>query len=121
MPDQVMGEELGLPHKVAQAAGGMIGDLPASIGGFLAGNATGLPVVGMAGAVAVPMAIRDALVEAYNNDHAMNWSGVWEIAKAGLKGGGKGAVIGAATGGAGVVAGKALGGVASAGARMSLR
>jgi len=54
------------------------------------------------------MALRDALIEAYSNNHAASWGGVWEIAKAAMAGGTKGAVIGAATMGAGRVVGAAL-------------
>ena len=36
------------------------------------------------------MALRDGLMEAYGNDHALSWEGAWDIAKASLKGAAKG-------------------------------
>lgn len=109
LPEQQIGEDAPWYHRLAANAAGVVADLPLSVvgaaGGATAGTAVspgvGTVVGGGAGAFGLPMALRDALIEAYNNDHALSWSGVWEIAKAALKGGAKGAVIGGATAGVG--------------------
>lgn len=110
MPSQQLGEDAPWYHRLAAGAAGMAVDLPLSIVGAAGGMAAGAPagpagmaVGGGAGAFAAPMALREALVEAYNHNAALSWAGAWDIAAAGLKGGVKGAVIGAATAGAGRV------------------
>ena len=96
--------------RLSRAAGGVVGDIPAMIGGAVAGTPMGGPVGSMVGSFAVPMALRDALVTAYNHDAANSWEGVKDIMFSALKGGGKGAVIGAATFGAGRAVGSAMAG-----------
>lgn len=103
-------------YRVARAAGGMVGDFVPSVAGAVAATPTG-PVGMMAGGFAAPMALREAVVEAYANDHAFDLNGVLEVGKAALKGGAKGTAIGVATGGVGkflapVVGGGAKGAVA---------
>ena len=122
-PDTVLREDAPWYHRAAANAGSVVGDIPAIVVGAFAGQSAGAAVGAVAGpggaaagsvaggfmgSFAVPMAIRSALTEAYANNHALSWEGVWEIAKAGLTGGAKGAVIGAATMGAGRLAGGAL-------------
>lgn len=115
LPDVQLTAESPWYHRLAAGGAGLAGDAPAmlvgAVGGGAAGGAAGGPAApatapagAMIGSFALPMALRDGLIEAYNNDHAASWTGVWEIAKAAMKGGGKGAVIGAATLGAGRVA-----------------
>jgi len=125
MPEQQMPDTAPWYHRAAAGVAGAVSDLPiaipAGVAGFFGGAAAGTTVApgigtamgGLAGAGAagfgVPMAIRDALIEAYSNNHATSWEGVWEIAKAGMKGGGKGMVIGGLTGVAGPIVGRAVG------------
>lgn len=114
LPDQALDESAPWYHRIAAGGAGMVADLPLSVAGAFAGAPVGAAVTGPAapagalvgagaGAFAVPMALREALIEAYSNNHAMDWNGVWEIGKAALTGGGKGAVIGGLTFGAGRV------------------
>lgn len=118
MPDVTMDESAPWYHRAAAGVGGLVGDLVPGAIGALGGIGVGSPggpigaaIGGGAGAFAVPTAIREALVEAYQYNHALSWSDTWEIAKAGAKGFGKGAVIGGVTGPAGIAAGRVVGGV----------
>jgi hypothetical protein len=120
LPDKQLDPDAPWYNRLAAAAGNVATDLPLSavgaaigapVGAAMSGPAAPLGAVvgGGAGAFGVPMALRDALIAAYNNNNALSWSGVADIALAALKGGTKGAVIGGLTGGAGVVAGRAVG------------
>ncbi len=124
MPSQELDAEAPWYHRAAYGLANVATDIPLSVVGAVAGAVAGgavgsaVPVLGTAaggfaggaaGAFAAPMALRDGLIEAYNNNHALDWNGVWEIAKASAKGGGKGAVLGVATAGAGAVAGRVVG------------
>jgi hypothetical protein len=113
MPEQQLGEDAPWHQRLAAGAAGVVADIPLSVAAAVPAAAGG-PIAMGAASFAAPMALRDALIEAYTNNHAASWGGVWEIAKAAIGGGTKGAVIGAATMGAGRVVGKAL--PASAGA-----
>lgn len=112
LPEQVLGEDAPWYHHLGAGAASVVADFPLSIAGAVAGGAAGTAVApgigtvigGGAGAFAAPMALREALVTAYNHNNALSWSGVWDIALATLKGGAKGAVIGGVTGGAGRLA-----------------
>jgi len=123
LPDQQLPENAPWYHRLPSGAASMLADLPlsvvAAVPGVIGGGAVGsaVPVLGTAaGAVvgggaaafAAPMALRDALMTAYGQNHARDWNDVWEITKSALKGGAKGAVIGGATMGAGRVVGAAL-------------
>lgn len=96
-------------ERVAAGAANITADLPLAVAGAVGGAAAGTAVApgpgtvvgGGAGALAVPMAIREALVKAYSSNHAASWDGIWEITKAGFVGGLEGAVIGGVTAGAG--------------------
>src|SRR5574341_1607129 len=109
LPNQQLGEDAPWYQRLAAGGVSIAADLPLSVVGAMGGAAAGSAIApgpgtvigGGAGAFAAPMALREALVEAYSHDHALSWEGVWEIAKATLKGGTKGAVIGGATAGAG--------------------
>ncbi|MEK9753955.1 MAG: hypothetical protein VW338_12220, partial [Rhodospirillaceae bacterium] len=123
LPEQQLSEDAPWYYRAASGAGNVVADLPLSVVGAVAGGAAGSAAApgpgtligAAAGSFAVPMALRDALVEAYNGNHATSWQGVWEIAKAALKGGGKGAVIGGATAGMGSVAARGVGAVIAPG------
>lgn len=128
LPEQQLGEEAPWYHRAAAGLTGVATDLPLSVvgaaGGMVAGSAAmpgpGTAIGAAGGAFAAPMALRDALVEAYSHNHASDWNGVWEIAKAAMKGGGKGLVIGGLTGGAGVVAGRVAGSVVAPGVGVTM-
>jgi hypothetical protein len=107
MPSQQLGEDAPWHQRLAAGAAGVVADLPLSIAAAVPAAPGGPIAMGAAG-FAAPMALRDALIEAYSNNHAASWGGVWDIAKAAMAGGTKGAVIGAATMGAGRVVGAAL-------------
>jgi len=120
LPSVNMDAEAPWYQRLAAGAAGVVADLPLSVVGAVPGGMAGAAAAGPAapigavvgggaGAFAAPMALREALIEAYNNDHALSWSGVWEIAKSAMKGGAKGAAIGAVTGGAGAFVGRAVG------------
>lgn len=99
--DRDMAADAPIEQRIASMVGGVVGDLPAMVAGGVAGSFAS-PVIGTAaGAFAAPMALREALMEAYANGHAGSPQGAWEIAKAAMLGGTKGAVIGVATAGAG--------------------
>jgi len=117
LPTQVLDPEAPWHHRLAANAAGMLTDLPLSAVAAVPGFAAGGPVGAGAAGFAAPMALRDALMEAYHTEHAVSWSDAWSIAKAGMVGGAKGAVIGAATMGAGrVVAPLVPGGALAKGA-----
>lgn len=109
LPDQELSADAPWYVRAAAGAGGVAGDFLLSVAGGVAGMVAGSAVApgagtvvgGGAGAFAVPMALRDGLITAYNQNHAASWEGVWEIAKSAAVGGTKGAVIGGATMGAG--------------------
>ena len=107
MPSQQLGEDAPWYQRLAAGAAGVAADLPLSIAAAVPAAPGGPIAMGAAG-FAAPMALRDALIEAYAHNHAASWGGVWDIAKAAMAGGTKGAVIGAATMGAGRVVGAAL-------------
>jgi hypothetical protein len=107
LPEQEMGADAPWQQRIAAGAAGMLLDMPLSIIAAVPAAPTG-PIGMGAAAFAAPMALREALIEAYSNNHATTWEGVWEIAKAALTGGTKGAIIGGATMGAGRFVGAAL-------------
>jgi hypothetical protein len=107
MPSQQLGEDAPWYQRLFAGAAGVVADIPLSVAAAVPATPGGPIAMGAAG-FAAPMALRDALIEAYSNNHAASWGGVWDIAKAAMAGGTKGAVIGAATMGAGRVVGAAL-------------
>lgn len=102
-PDRTLAEGAPWYHRISAGAAGMIGDIPAMVAGGVATAPLG-PIGMAAGTFAAPMALRDALMTAYGHNAALSWAGAVDIAMSGLKGGAKGAVIGAVTGGAGALA-----------------
>lgn len=107
MPEQVLGEDAPWYMRLAKNAGAVLGDIPAGIAGAAVGSRAG-PVGAFAGGFAAPMALREGLITAYQNDFATSWEGFTEIATASAKAALKGAVIGAATAGGGKVVGPLL-------------
>lgn len=107
LPAQEMGPDAPWYQRFASGAAGVVADLPLSVAAAIPAAPAGPIAMGAAG-FAAPMALRDALIEAYSYNHASTWEGVWEITKAALTGGAKGAIIGGATIGAGRAVGAAL-------------
>lgn len=123
LPDLHLDQDAPWYHRLSAGVGGLIGDVPAMVaGGAVAQAVTGgrAGPVGMAAAsFAAPMALREALVEAYTHNYATTWEATREIGLAALRGGTKGAVIGAATLGAGKVVQPLLGSVGATGAEIA--
>ena len=81
-------------HRLAAGVGGMVGDAPAMLtGGLVTQLVTGGKAgpIGMAAATfAAPMALREALVEAYTHNYATTWEGTREVGFAAMRGAVKG-------------------------------
>lgn len=99
--------------KLATSAGKMLGDFPAMVVGGLAGAVEGIPggpvgaaAAGGAGMFALPTAIREAYVQAYEKGEVKGWADFLGRTSFVLKETGKSAITGAATLGAGNVVGK---------------
>lgn len=96
--------------EVAQAAG----DLPANLVGFVVGGGLsaeagpGAVVGGMAGAAALPTALRETLMDAYAKGQAHTFGDYWDRASGILIDTAKSWITGAATGGAGTATKAAL-------------
>lgn len=116
LPSQQLPEDSTWGERAAAGIAGIVADIPLSVVGVLGGGVAGTAVApgvgtavgGGAGAVAVPSAVREALMTAYEQGGVNSWSDAWEVVKSALEGGGKGAVIGGLTVGAGRVVGSGL-------------
>lgn len=111
MPDVVLPEDAPWYHRAMSGVGNVVGDFLPGVAGAVMGTPAGL-VGQAAGGFGVPMAIRDALIHAYENGYGGTWDEVRDIGLAALKGGAKGAIVGAATFGAGKLVGGAMTGAA---------
>lgn len=107
LPDMELGPDSPWYHRLASGVGQLVGDVPAMVAGGVAAQVVtggkGGPMASAVGAFAAPMALREALIEAYTHNYATTWEGVQEVGFAAAKGGAKGAVLGAVTMGAGRV------------------
>ena len=123
MPDMELGPDAPWYHRLSSGLGQVVGDVPAMVAGGLAANVvTGGragPIASGAAAFAAPMALREALIEAYTHNYATSWDGAQQIGFAALKGAAKGTIIGAATMGAGQVVKPLLGTVGATGAEIA--
>lgn len=124
MPDTILPEHSGMAMRIASQVGTLAGDIPAMLAGAYAGGAAGAaagsavsPGVGTAvgaalgrgaGAMALPAAMRQILVDHYQKGDIKSFGDFWERASATFLESGKAAITGAATIGAGAIAGKAL-------------
>lgn len=112
-PDLVLPEDASRTQRIAASVAGVAGDVPAMVGGFMVGGALGAEtgpgaaITGMAGAFALPTALRETLMDSYEKGSFTNFSDFWDRASGILIDTSKGWVTGAATGAAGVGA-KAL-------------
>jgi hypothetical protein len=103
-PDTVLAEDAPRMSRIASSLGQLAGDVPAMVGGAIAG-AGGGPVTATAGAFALPAGMRKVITDAYANGSAETFEEVWDRISGALIETGKGWITGAATG----VAGKAAG------------
>ena len=103
-PDKTLAEDAPRMSRIASSLGQLAGDVPAMVGGAIAG-AGGGPVTATAGAFALPAGMRKVITDAYANGSAETFEEVWDRISGALIETGKGWITGAATG----VAGKAAG------------
>lgn len=106
-PDKTLAEDaprMSRMSRIASSLGQLAGDVPAMVGGAIAG-AGGGPVTATAGAFALPAGMRKVITDAYANGSAETFEEVWDRISGALIETGKGWITGAATG----VAGKAAG------------
>ncbi|SOD41311.1 LPD38 domain-containing protein [Nitrosovibrio sp. Nv4] len=106
-PDKALAADAPRASRIASGAATLAGDLPAMIGGA-ALAAGGGPVIGAAGAFALPAGLRATLMDAYTKGEFNTFGEFWDRASGIFIDTAKGWLTGAATGGAGAVAGKAL-------------
>jgi hypothetical protein len=107
-----------LMQGVLQGAGQMFGDLPiygaaaiAATGGAVGTAGMGIVPAAVAGAagMALPAAIREVMMDKYENGEPVNFQETLDVALRGIKAMGKPAIIGGLTGGTGRLAGKLFG------------
>lgn len=103
-PDKTLAEDAPRMSRIASSLGQLAGDVPAMVGGAIAGVGGG-PVTATAGAFALPAGMRKVITDAYANGSADTFEEVWDRISGALIETGKGWITGAATG----VAGKAAG------------
>jgi hypothetical protein len=122
LPNESLNEDSPIGGAILSGVTQEVGDLPATIAGFLggsvgggaaggaagtvlpgvgnvAGAAVGATVGGFGGALALPEAIRAGLMEYYDDNNNGTWEEFWEITQAAAVDGFKGFAVGAATGG----------------------
>jgi len=105
-PDKTLAEDAPRMSRIASSLGQLAGDVPAMVGGAIAG-AGGGPVTATAGAFALPAGMRKVITDAYEKGEATNWGEFWERASGAIIETAKGYVTGAATGAAGKLIGAA--------------
>lgn len=112
-PDLVLPEDANRTQRIAASVAGVAGDVPAMVGGFMVGGALGAEtgpgaaITGMAGAFALPTALRETLMDSYEKGSFTNFPDFWDRASGVLIDTSKSWITGAFTGAAGVGA-KAL-------------
>lgn len=119
-PNTIMPQDANLMSKILHGAGMFVGDIPATVAGFVGGAAAGAaagPIAsvagGGAGAAALPAAIRTTLMDHYaSKEGPFTWSDFWTRASNVIMETGKAAIVGGVAGPAGAVAGGAAGVVA---------
>lgn len=114
LPETNLPEDPTTLQAVGSALAQQVGDIPASVAGFLIGGGAGATtgpgaaITGFGGAVAFPAALRAAMVDAYTNGEIKTPREFLTRASAIMVDTAKAYVTGAAAGGAGVAAGAAL-------------
>lgn len=120
-PNVVPPEHAGTMGKILEGAGQFVGDIPASVAGFVGGTAAGAAIPGFgetvlgplatggAGAAALPEAMRQVLMDHYRNGTAASWDQVWSRTASIIMGTSKAALTGAIAAPAGGLVGAAVG------------
>ena len=105
LPEKVVGAEAGRIQRIGSQIGTLAGDLPAMVGGFaIGGGPTGFGLVtGTASAFALPAALRQVLMDRYEDGEVASFEEFWERFSAAALAAGKGYVTGAAVGAVGAV------------------
>lgn len=103
-PDFAVTEETPRSSRIAANVVSLAGDVPAMMGGYLAG---GGQITGMAGAFALPTAIRKVLMDKYEKGEVRDFSDFWDRLSGVAVDTAKSWITGAATGVAGKVVGAA--------------
>lgn len=107
-PSKAVAEDAPWASRIASAAATMVGDVPAMVVGFgaaagsLSPTGPGAVVGGMAGAFALPAAMRSIMMDGYEKGQFTSWEDAWPRLAGVFMDTVKGAVTGAATGAAGV-------------------
>jgi hypothetical protein len=96
-PDKVLAEDAPRMSRIASSLGQLAGDVPAMVGGAIAG-AGGGPVTATAGAFALPAGMRKVITDAYANGSAETFEEVWDRISGALIETGKGWITGAQPG-----------------------
>lgn len=115
-PEKTISPDAPMMSRLANGVAMLGGDLPAMVGGFAAGalgaaeTGPGAVVGGTAGAMALPTALRETLMDSYQHGHFQNFSDFWGRVAPIFVDTAKSWITGAATG----AAGKAAGAVAPA-------
>ncbi|MDE2102442.1 MAG: hypothetical protein KGL39_34670, partial [Patescibacteria group bacterium] len=98
-PDVVTGPQTPWYDRAAASVAQMGADIPEMVAGGVLGSE--IPGVGnVAGAFAVPMAMRKALMQAYQQHGVHSWEDLWGVSKQAILGLGEGALEGKLLGGA---------------------
>lgn len=103
-PDLALTEDAPRSSRIAANVASLAGDIPAMIGGFLAG---GGQITGMAGAFALPTAIRKVLMDKYEKGEVRDFSDFWDRLSGVAIDTAKSWITGAATGAVGKAVGAA--------------
>lgn len=112
-PSKVVSEDAPRYARIAGQVTQMAGDVPAMVAGFAIGGGLGVEtgpgavVTGTAGALALPTALRETLMDAYTKGQFANFSDFWDRASGIMINTAKSWVTGAATGAVGPVLGTA--------------
>lgn len=113
-PEVALSPEAPMTSRLAAMAGGITGDVPAMVAGFMLGTPAGIetgpgaPIVGTATAFALPQLLRSTLMDAYSKGSFKSFSDFWPRAAGILADTAKAYVTGGATAGAGIATKAAL-------------
>lgn len=103
-PDFAITEDTSRANRIAANVASLAGDIPAMVGGYALG---GGQITGMAGAFALPTAMRRVLMDKYEKGEVQGWGDFWDRFSGVALDTAKSWITGAATG----AAGKAVGGL----------
>jgi hypothetical protein len=104
-PDVALTEDASMASRIAANVAGLAGDVPAMVGGFMAGGSN--PITGTAGAFALPAGMRKILMDKYEKGEVDGWQDFWDRFSGAFIDTAKGWITGAATGAVGKAVGAA--------------